>query len=112
MNLIGVSLVWAGYAALVWGLELVRGRCTPFRTILWPGPSSASGDLSVTCPPSTSSGSSTSSTSGGAPVNPAGSYIPPQQPTSANAATGPGSQGAGVGPVNNPNKYRLFPGQM
>ncbi len=49
MGLLGVALVWGGYAVFVYGLELVRGKCTPLKRIMWPA-GATSGDVSVTCP--------------------------------------------------------------
>lgn len=51
MGLLGVALVWGGYAVFVYGLELVKGKCTPLRRIMWPAGATA-GDISVACPKS------------------------------------------------------------
>lgn len=100
MGLVGVGLVWMGYAVFVYGLELVKGKCTPLKRIMWPA-GATTGDISVSCPQTSESAAQITNSGGipaavakAKPLNPNTPYTPgmptySQPPPNGRNITGP-----------------------
>lgn len=106
MGLLGVALVWGGYAVFVYGLELVRGKCTPLKRIMWPA-GATSGDISVPCPSSSGGESAYKYTNSSIPAS-----VATSKPLNPNVPYTPGMPTYSAGTPNGTGPTVIYPSRL